>query len=57
MTTRDGQTVTGRIVDSSEDAVTLDLDGSRREVAYADVAKALVQVEFNRKTQSNDGED
>jgi len=57
VTTRDGQTVTGRIIDSSEDAATLDLDGSRREVAYADVAKALVQVEFNRKTQSHDGED
>ena len=49
VTTRDGQTVTGRIVDSSEDAATLDIDGTRREVAYADVAKALVQVEFNRK--------
>ena len=51
VTTTDGQTVTGRIVGSGEDAVTLDVDGSRREVAYADVAKALVQVEFNRKTE------
>jgi ribosome maturation factor RimP len=50
VTTRDGQTVTGRITGSSEDAATLDLDGTRREIAYADVAKALVQVEFNRKT-------
>jgi len=57
VTTRDGQTVTGRIVGSSDDAATLDLDGTRREVAYADVAKALVQVEFNRKTQPDDGED
>jgi ribosome maturation factor RimP len=51
VTTTEGQTVTGRIVDSGEDAATLDVDGSRREVAYADVAKALVQVEFNRKTE------
>ena len=51
VTTTDGQTVTGRIVGSSEDAATLDVDGSRREVAYADVAKALVQVEFNRKAE------
>ena len=50
VTTRDGQTVTGRIVGSSDDAATLDLDGTRREFAYADVAKALVQVEFNRPT-------
>jgi ribosome maturation factor RimP len=57
VTTTDGQTVTGRIVASSDDAATLDLDGSQRHLPYADVAKALVQVEFNRKTQSDDGED
>jgi ribosome maturation factor RimP len=50
VTTTDGDTVTGRILASDEDAATLDVDGTRREVAYADVAKALVQVEFNRKT-------
>jgi ribosome maturation factor RimP len=50
VTTTDGDTVTGRIVGSGDDAATLDVDGSRREVAYAEVAKALVQVEFNRKT-------
>jgi ribosome maturation factor RimP len=48
VTTTDGQTVTGRIVGSSDDAATLDVDGGRREIAYAEVAKALVQVEFNR---------
>jgi ribosome maturation factor RimP len=57
VTTKDGQTVTGRIVGSSEDAATLDVDGARREIGYADVAKALVQVEFNRKTLSDEGED
>jgi ribosome maturation factor RimP len=50
VTTTDGETVTGRIVESDDDAVTIDVDGTRREVGYADVAKALVQVEFNRKT-------
>ena len=44
----DGDTVTGRIVSSDDDAVRLDVDGTTRELAYADVAKALVQVEFNR---------
>jgi ribosome maturation factor RimP len=48
VTTTDGQTVTGRIVGAREDAVTIDVDGSPRELAYADVAKALVQIEFNR---------
>ena len=50
VTTTQGETVTGRIVESGEDAATLDVDGGTRELAYSDVAKALVQVEFNRKT-------
>jgi ribosome maturation factor RimP len=50
VTTTDGETVTGRILESDDDAVTLEVDGTQREVGYADVAKALVQVEFNRKT-------
>jgi ribosome maturation factor RimP len=57
VTTSDGQTVTGRILDSGADTATLDVDGARHEVAYAEVARALVQVEFNRKTQPDDGED
>jgi ribosome maturation factor RimP len=48
-TLRDGQTVTGRVVTADEDGATLDVDGSSREIAYADVAKAKVQIEFNRK--------
>ena len=27
------------------------MDGTPHEVAYADVAKALVQIEFNRKSE------
>ena len=50
VTFTDGESVTGRIVESGEDAVTLDVDGERREVAFGEVKKALVQVEFNRKT-------
>ena len=48
-TLRDGQSVTGRIVAADEENATLDVDGSSREIAYADVAKAKVQIEFNRK--------
>jgi ribosome maturation factor RimP len=45
-----GEELTGRIVSSDDRAVELDVDGTRREVAYTDVAKALVQIEFNRPT-------
>ena len=45
----EGGEVTGRIVASSDSGATLDVDGARREVAYDDVARALVQVEFNRR--------
>ena len=48
VTFTDGKTATGRIGDTTEEQVTLDVGGARRQVAYADVKKALVQVEFNR---------
>ena len=50
----EGGQVTGRIGASDEEKVTLTVEGADHEVAYADVAKALVQIEFNRK---NDNED
>ena len=50
VTTADGETVEGRILGSDDSSVTIDVDDTQRELAYADVAKALVQVEFNRKT-------
>ena len=52
----EGGEVTGRIVASSDESATLDVDDATREVAYADVAKALVQIEFNRKKKT-DSED
>ena len=51
----DGE-ITGRILSSTDASATLDVDGSTHEVAYTDVAKALVQIEFNRKKKS-DSED
>jgi ribosome maturation factor RimP len=54
VTTTEDESVTGRIVSSGDESVTLDVEGSTRELAYADVAKALVQVEFNRKTNTDD---
>ena len=53
-TLTDGSTVTGRVGDVGDDRVVLDVDGTASDVPYADVAKALVQIEFNRKTESGD---
>ncbi|WP_210438204.1 ribosome maturation factor RimP [Nocardioides xinjiangensis] len=54
VTLTDGTDLTGRVLSSTEESVTLDVSGARQEVAYADVAKALVQIEFNRKTEKKD---
>jgi len=57
VTLGDGTDVTGRITAAGDTAATLDVDGRHREVAYADVAKALVQIEFNRKTEKPEKKD
>jgi ribosome maturation factor RimP len=57
VTLLEGDQFVGRILAAGEDAVTLDVDGERRELPYADVAKALVQIEFNRKPGSAPEED
>lgn len=52
VTLADGTSLTGRVTSYDEDpegGVTLEVSGQEREVAYADVRKALVQIEFNRK--------
>jgi ribosome maturation factor RimP len=43
-----GDTITGRIVSSSEEGVRLDVDGEGVNVRFADVDHALVQVELSR---------
>jgi ribosome maturation factor RimP len=48
-TLADGRTVTGRITDSDDTRAVLDVDGNRDEVAFVDVKKAKIQIEFNRK--------
>jgi ribosome maturation factor RimP len=50
----EGGTVTGRITTSDDNGVTLDVDGSTRELSYDEVAKALVQIEFNRKSDKSE---
>jgi len=49
VTLADGRTVTGRIIESDDSRAVLDVDGSREQVGYADVTKAKIQIEFNRK--------
>ncbi len=44
----DGEELTGRIIECDDAAAYLDIGGERREVSYAEVSKALVQIEFNR---------
>ena len=48
VTTASGEVLTGRIVDCDDHVARLDVSGQQREVAYAEVSKAMVQVEFNR---------
>lgn len=49
ITTHEGRTVTGRVAESDEERVTLDVDGAPEVVAFDTVDKARVQVEFKRK--------
>ncbi|PSL01138.1 ribosome maturation factor RimP [Haloactinopolyspora alba] len=50
----DRQAVTGRVVSAGKHAAVLEVDGANRDVAYDDVRKAKVQVEFRR---DDDGEE
>ncbi len=40
---------TGRIVEAHDAGATIDVDGSERALAYADVATARVEIEFSRR--------
>ncbi|MCL8027105.1 ribosome maturation factor RimP [Nocardioides bruguierae] len=44
----DGTTVTGRLTGSDDAGAELEVSGSARTVAFDEVTKALVQIEFNR---------
>jgi ribosome maturation factor RimP len=46
-----GGEVIGRIGASDDASVVLHVDGEQQRLAYADIAKAKVQIEFNRKTR------
>jgi ribosome maturation factor RimP len=54
VTLDDGSTLRGRILSSTDQAVTLDVSGQQRELPFARIEKALVQIEFNRKQKDGD---
>jgi ribosome maturation factor RimP len=54
ITLRGADAVTGRIVAASEETAVVSVEGVEREVAFADIAKALVQVELNRKLNESE---
>lgn len=53
VTLQDGSQFTGRIRESGEESATVDVAGTPRQVSFADVKKALVQIEFNRKSEES----
>ena len=48
---RDGGSLTGRIGETGDVGATLDVEGSPHEVAFADVGRARILTELNRKEQ------
>ncbi len=57
VTRHEGDPVTGRIVAAGPDTVELDVDGASVTLAYAEVARALVQVELNRRPRRDEAQD
>ncbi len=50
----EGGELTGRVGDSDDQGLDLEIDGDLTRVAYADVARAHVQIEFNRRAKEDD---
>ena len=50
-TRREGEPVTGRVTSADDDGVTLDVDGTQERLAYAELVRGSVQVEFGRKDE------
>ena len=49
VTFREGDPVTGRVTATDDEGAVLDVEGSERRVAYAEVKKAKVQIEFTKE--------
>ncbi|MFT4009359.1 MAG: ribosome maturation factor RimP [Nocardioidaceae bacterium] len=48
LTTSGNESFTGRIASSDDTAAEVDVKGKSRTIPYADIAKAKIQIEFNR---------
>ncbi|MEO8889447.1 MAG: ribosome maturation factor RimP [Jatrophihabitantaceae bacterium] len=48
------RSVTGRVQHVSDQGVSLDVDGSEREIAWTELGRGKVQVEFNRAPTEED---
>ena len=57
VTTHEGETVTGRAVAQDDETATLEVDGAERTITLAEVARAHVQIEFNRPRRAGEEED
>jgi ribosome maturation factor RimP len=53
---RGGGEIIGRVAGSDDSAVTLEVGGDQQRLAYEEIAKARVEVEFNRPGGDNDEE-
>jgi len=51
---RDGHEIIGRIARSDDSAVTLEVGGGKQRLAYEEIAKARVEVEFSRGRGDSD---
>ena len=54
VTTQDGRSVVGRITGSTDDVVTLEVDGAEQTLGYAEVVSARIQIEFNRPRSTDE---
>jgi ribosome maturation factor RimP len=56
VTRTDGTTLVGRVGSSDDEGVSLDVDGTPQQLGYDTVAKAKVEIEFNRRPDKQDQE-
>ena len=54
---RHGKPVTGRVASADDAGVTLDVDGAERVLAFPDVLRGAVQIEFSRPSQVGDADE
>jgi ribosome maturation factor RimP len=54
---RDGKEVSGRILATNDDGITLSVGTKERTIAYADLSRGVVQVEFKRPPGAETGDD